>query len=246
MYMRWDALLKEFSDRPLFHSSMLRIFDDAPAHIEVQLSRWSRAGKLCRIRRGWYLIEEPYRARDVSEAVIANTVVQPSYLSLEWALGFYGLIPEAIFNPTSITTARGIEFTAKDRGYFYHHVQPAFFAGYEKVKGRAFGSPLARSLYPRASTAEVDPRAKPGAPVAVKRGGDVFIIAGPEKALLDKMYIAMRIGKFSTDWLKGLRLQNLNILDEDKLRGLAALVSKPGFAAAVDAAAAYIRENKEG
>ncbi|MDP2916191.1 MAG: N-acetylglucosamine-6-phosphate deacetylase [Candidatus Aminicenantes bacterium] len=31
------------------------------------------------------------------------------------------------------------------------------------VKGRAFGSPLARSLYPRASTAEVDPRAKPGA-----------------------------------------------------------------------------------
>jgi hypothetical protein len=56
----------------------------------------------------------------------------------------------------------------------------------------------------------------------------------------------VHIGKFSTDWLKGLRLQNLNILDEDKLRGWAALVSKPGFAAAVDAAAAYIRDNREG
>jgi mRNA interferase RelE/StbE len=32
------------------------------------------------------------------------------------------------------------------------------------VKGRAFSSPLARGFYPRASTAEVDPRAKPGAP----------------------------------------------------------------------------------
>ncbi|HCS49923.1 MAG TPA: hypothetical protein DIW61_17420 [Candidatus Aminicenantes bacterium] len=210
--MKWEEFLKEFSDRPLFHSSMLRIFDDAPVHIEVQLSRWSRAGKLCRIRRGWYLIEEPYRARDVSEAVIANMVVQPSYLSLEWALGFYGLIPEAVFNPTSITTARGIEFTAKGRRYFYHHVQPTFFAGYEKIE----------------------------------RGSDVFIIAGPEKALLDKMYIATRIGKFSTDWLKGLRLQNMNILDEDKLRSWAVLVSKPGFAAAVDTAAAYIRENREG
>jgi len=31
-----------------------------------------------------------------------------------------------------------------------------------QVKGRAFGSPLARGLYPRASTAEVDPRARPG------------------------------------------------------------------------------------
>jgi predicted nucleic acid-binding protein len=36
------------------------------------------------------------------------------------------------------------------------------------VKGRAFGSPLARGVYPRASTAEVDPRAKPGAPAAVE------------------------------------------------------------------------------
>jgi dihydroflavonol-4-reductase len=43
------------------------------------------------------------------------------------------------------------------------------------VKGRAFGSPLARSLYTRASTADgvpsaVDPRAKPGAPSAVENG----------------------------------------------------------------------------
>jgi len=37
----------------------------------------------------------------------------------------------------------------------------------DQVKGRAFGSPLARGLYPRASTAEVDPQAMPGAPAAV-------------------------------------------------------------------------------
>jgi hypothetical protein len=37
------------------------------------------------------------------------------------------------------------------------------------IKGRALGSPLARGFYSRASTAEVDPRAKPGAPAAVDR-----------------------------------------------------------------------------
>jgi alpha-galactosidase len=41
------------------------------------------------------------------------------------------------------------------------------------VKGRAFGSPLARGLY-RASTAEVAPRAKPGAPAAVEGLLDVY------------------------------------------------------------------------
>jgi prevent-host-death family protein len=36
------------------------------------------------------------------------------------------------------------------------------------VKGQAFGSPLARGFYPRASTAEVDPLAKPGGPAAAE------------------------------------------------------------------------------
>ena len=44
------------------------------------------------------------------------------------------------------------------------------------VKGRAFGSPLARGLYPRASTAEVDPQAKPGAPAAVE-GSCMIVVA---------------------------------------------------------------------
>ena len=38
----------------------------------------------------------------------------------------------------------------------------------EEVKGRAFGSPLARALYSRASRAEVDSRAEPAAPAAVE------------------------------------------------------------------------------
>ena len=38
-----------------------------------------------------------------------------------------------------------------------------------RAKGRAFGSPLARGFYTRASAAEVDPRANPGAPAAVDR-----------------------------------------------------------------------------
>jgi hypothetical protein len=40
------------------------------------------------------------------------------------------------------------------------------------VKGRAFGSPLARSFNPRASTAEADPQTKPGAPAAAPAAED--------------------------------------------------------------------------
>ena len=49
------------------------------------------------------------------------------------------------------------------------------------VKGRAFGSPLARGLYPRASTAEVDPRASPGPRPLVEKTspGDFLLVAQP-------------------------------------------------------------------
>jgi len=81
--MRWKDLLTKFAKRPLFHSSMLKIFPDDPHHIQVQLSRWVDAGKLSQIRKGWYLIEKPYRLKEVPSPVIANTVVHPSYLSFD-------------------------------------------------------------------------------------------------------------------------------------------------------------------
>lgn len=136
--MKWKDLLAQFAERPLFHSSMLGVFPDAQSHIQVQLARWVKTGKLSQIRRGWYLIEKPFRAKDVPVPVIATTVVHPSYLSLEWALQYYDMIPESVPNPTCMTTDRAVQFTAQSRLFIYHHIQPALFVGYveEEYEGR--------------------------------------------------------------------------------------------------------------
>ncbi len=130
--------MDEFAQRPLFHSSMLNIFSDPPGHIQIQLSRWVRAGKLIQIRRGWYLIARPYRLEEIPLPVIANRVVHPSYLSLDWALQYYDLIPEHVPNPTSVTSGRGIDITVQDSLFIYRHVQPSFFCGYEQRKYRGY------------------------------------------------------------------------------------------------------------
>jgi hypothetical protein len=130
--MDWNVFLKQFAEQPLFHSAMLDLFPDPPSHRQVQLSRWTKAGKLSQIRRSWYLIEKPWRSREVPLAVIANQVVHPSYLSLDWALQYYDLIPEYVPNPTSITTCRGMQFKAQKALFLYYHVQPSFFLGYRQ------------------------------------------------------------------------------------------------------------------
>lgn len=132
--MNWSEFLFKFADQPLFHSSMLLVFRESQAYLRVQLSRWVDAKKLIQIRRGWYLIAEPYRSREIPPAVIANRVVAPSYLSLEWALSFYGIIPEEAPNPTSVTTARAEDFQAIGRLFIYRHIKPSYFKGYSRMK----------------------------------------------------------------------------------------------------------------
>jgi hypothetical protein len=51
MRMKWQELLTRFADMPLFYSSMLRVFPDDLEVIQVQLSRWVKAGRIARIRR---------------------------------------------------------------------------------------------------------------------------------------------------------------------------------------------------
>lgn len=64
--------------------------------------------------------------------VIANMVVHPSYLSLDWALQYYDMIPDYVPNPTSITTCRAMQFPAQGALFLYYHVQPSFFTGYKQ------------------------------------------------------------------------------------------------------------------
>ncbi|MGE5341839.1 MAG: type IV toxin-antitoxin system AbiEi family antitoxin domain-containing protein [Candidatus Omnitrophota bacterium] len=130
--MDWNVFLNQFAERPLLHSSMLSIFPDPPAHKQVQLSRWTKLGKLLQLRRGWYIIQKPWRVKDVPVAVIANQVVHPSYLSLDWALQYYEMIPEYVPNPTSVTTSRGVQFGVNGTLFIYSHIQPAFFKGYKQ------------------------------------------------------------------------------------------------------------------
>ncbi|UCH97730.1 MAG: hypothetical protein JSV88_13005 [Candidatus Aminicenantes bacterium] len=205
--MDWNIFLNEFAKRPLFHSSMLAIFPGPPSHKQVQLSRWVRAGKLSQIRRGWYLIEKPWRVKEVPLTVIANSVVHPSYLSLDWALQYYEMIPEYVPNPTSVTTDRGVRFTAQDSLFIYYHVQPSFFKGYRQEKVNGYN----------------------------------INIAYPEKALVDKIYLFMPGNRFSIEWLKELRLQNLDILDLEKFEYFSRETKRKKFREAVELTCQYIK-----
>ena len=94
-----------------------------------RLFEWKLKGYIVKIRNDWYCLpeffEDPY-----SSWIIANLVHAPSYISLESALEYYGLIPEGVFMTTSVTTKRPIRLTMAGHAYSYSYIQTKQFKGY--------------------------------------------------------------------------------------------------------------------
>lgn len=90
----------------LIHSVLEHKSEDAK---KALLKRACKNGDLIRIRNGLYLVGETRRRSHYQLLQIANLVQEPSYVSLESALSFYGLIPEAVYTTTSVTTKKNLE-----------------------------------------------------------------------------------------------------------------------------------------
>lgn len=142
--MKFNELLDIVANRPVFTSALLRAGDVDTTDLASQLSRWVASGKLLQLRRGVYALPEAYRRRAPHPFEIANLLERPSYVSLESALSYYGVIPEAVFVTTSITTARAGEFDTPLGRFAYRHVVPALFWGYGAVTMAGVEALLAR------------------------------------------------------------------------------------------------------
>ncbi|MBI5243458.1 MAG: type IV toxin-antitoxin system AbiEi family antitoxin domain-containing protein [Elusimicrobia bacterium] len=94
------------------------------------LMRYARRGLLRRLKRGLYAAA----ARPPSSWAAANRVYRPSYISLESALSYYGMIPETVYSVTSATTRSTREFDVQGMGYVYRTIKKAAFAGYRAVE----------------------------------------------------------------------------------------------------------------
>lgn len=137
--MKFQELLEIVGDEPVFASSLLRVGDVDPTDVGSQLSRWVASERIVRLRRGVYALSSAYRKREVHPFEVANRLVEPSYVSLESALSFYGLIPEAVFSTTSVTTARPARFETALGRYAYRHLTPELMWGYRETELGASG-----------------------------------------------------------------------------------------------------------
>jgi hypothetical protein len=101
-----------------------------------------RQGIIIRVKKGLYVFGDKYRRYTYSKELLANLVYGPSYVSLDYALAYYGLIPERVEAMTSVTPKRPRRFSTPVGLFIYRQVPDrAYEAGMvraEKENGQAF------------------------------------------------------------------------------------------------------------
>jgi len=107
-----------------------QVFATYPGFDRNNLGRWVKHGYLMRLRQGYYTFPE-YREQKDFAWYFANRIYKPSYISLHTVLSFYGIIPEAVPQITSVTTLKTWIFSNDFGEYSYKSVKDDLMFGYD-------------------------------------------------------------------------------------------------------------------
>ena len=129
--MKFEAFKKKYKHYPVVKSSYFSL-EENPAYLRRLVSEWSEKGLLLPLRRGMYLINDEDIIERTERLSIANQIYEPSYVSLESALSFYGVIPEGVAQVTSISTRKTAQFTNSLGRFSFSKIKNFLFWGYEK------------------------------------------------------------------------------------------------------------------
>jgi len=96
---------------------------------------------IIRVKKGIYIFGERYARQPFSKEVLANMIFGPSYVSLDYALHYYGLIPERVETVTSVTPNQNRRFSTPVGLFTYRKIPlSAYPIGIDQIEieGRRF------------------------------------------------------------------------------------------------------------
>lgn len=151
--LNWPLFERKVKEKNLLIFTPLdirRIFGSKKGSVSSLLHRYVKRGWLRRLRQGLYVLSSVA----LPDVYVANQLYEPSYLSFEFALSYYQIIPETVYEITSVTPKATRRFNTLGKIFSYRHIKPEAYIGYEPAS----------------------------------MGGVTFMIAEPEKALVDTLY----------------------------------------------------------
>lgn len=126
MITNWN-ILRSLGNVPV-STAVLKSLLTGYSNPNAKIKLWIEQGYLVPLKRGMYVVSQEITMQEPCLGLIANHLYVPSYVSLQYALRQYGLIPERVMLITNITTCHARSFSNSLGSFSYHNVGRAYFA----------------------------------------------------------------------------------------------------------------------
>jgi len=115
----------------IFNANDIRsLFGVSAVAASSLLHRYKKQGFVLQLKRGFYVFPDTLPP----DVYIANKLYTPSYISLEFALSYHGVIPETVYEITSVTTKATRRFETLGKVFSYRKIKKIAYTGYEIKK----------------------------------------------------------------------------------------------------------------
>lgn len=118
--------LRAFGSIPFNHGTLLSLLGQYKRPND-KIARLLAAGDLLQIKKGLYVLGSEHRSAPVSLPLVANLLYGPSYVSLDFVLSWHSLIPEGVFEVSSVTQRRAKQYSTPLGQFSYTHTHAAWY-----------------------------------------------------------------------------------------------------------------------
>jgi len=113
---------KHLSTTVFSHEILESILMSEVSNVNGKIAYMVNKGELIRLKKGVYTLGKDYQTASPNTISLANTLYAPSYVSFDYALSYYGLIPERVYEITSATMRMKKEFDTPLGRFTYRSV----------------------------------------------------------------------------------------------------------------------------
>lgn len=133
------------------HEMIYSLLEKSISNVNEKISNLVKNGELVRLKKGFYTFSKLYQTKPINLLSVANTLYSPSYVSFDYALSYYGMIPERVSEVTSATSKNEKLFDTPIGRFSYKKVSPeAYSLGidwiYDDIDGGRFIATAEKAL----------------------------------------------------------------------------------------------------
>jgi hypothetical protein len=125
--MEFTEAIQQYAEEPLTRQLILGLLKEYSRPYD-KINELVKQDVLRLVKRGIYIPGSKLKLAGPEPFLLANHILGPSYISLETALSHWGLIPEHVYEISSVTVCNSKTYTTSAGRFSYTHLTSPYYS----------------------------------------------------------------------------------------------------------------------